>query len=169
MILKQFRQFTINGVNYTSLRDIQKSLNLTMSQIRYRQKKDPEWLVIVKGPVGVKSPKKEYYICDGVKYLTLEQAALVHGITKEGVRQRLKRPKWNWFKVVDGVQQPKPIKAPRILDTTSYYYRKKMGIPTPRIVPKKYKPRVKKTPMPRDLSEYLDAMFAKKDAKKPRK
>ena len=185
MILKQFRQYTIDGVNYTSLRDIQKSLNLTMMQITYRRKKDPNWLIVVKGPVGVKSPKKEYYIGDGVIYLTLAQAALAHGITREAVRQRVNGWKWNWFKVVDGVQQPKkPRKAQRILDKTSHYYRKKMGIPTPRPKtyqkkpkvlktpkprPKKYKPRVRKTPIPRNLNEYLDEMFAKKDAKKSRK
>ena len=139
MILKQFKQYTIDGVNYTPLRDIRESLNLTMGQIRWRRKKDPKWLVVVKGPSMVKytPPKKEYYICDGVKYLTLEQAGIAHGITKESVRKRCKANKWDWFKVVDGVQQPK--KAQRILDKTSYYYRKKMGIPTPRIVPKKYK------------------------------
>jgi hypothetical protein len=138
-----------------------------MAQISYRRKKDPNWLIVVKGPSMVKytPPKKEYYIGDGVKYLTLAEAALAHGVTREAIRQRLNRPKSNWFKVVDGVQQPKPIKAQRILDKTSYYYRKKNGIKKPR--PKKYKPRVKKTPMPRDLSEYLDAMFAKKEAKKP--
>jgi hypothetical protein len=180
MILKQFRQYTIDGVNYTSLRDIQKSLNLTMMQISYRRKKDPNWLIVVKGPVGVKTPKKEYYIGDGVKYLTMVEAARAHGITKEAVRQRVNGWKWNWFKVVDGVQQPKdPRKAPRILDTTTYYYRKKNGIKKPR--PKTYKknpkvlktpipkPRVLKTPGPRNLSEYLDEMFAKKDAKKSRK
>jgi hypothetical protein len=184
MILKQFRQYTIDGVNYTSLKDIQKSLNLTMMQIRYRRKKDPNWLIVVKGPSLVKytPPKKDYYIGDGVKYLTLAEAALAHGITKEAVRQRLKRRKWNWFKVVDGVQQPKePRKVQRILDTTTWYYRKKMGIPTPRpkthkknpynYYPPPYKTanrvvKVLKTPIPRNLSEYLDEMFAKKDAKK---
>ena len=171
MILKQFRQYTIDGVNYTSLADIQKSLNLTMMQISWRRKKDPNWLVVVKGPVGVRSPKKEYYICDGVKYLTMVEAALAHGITKEAVRQRVNGWKWDWFKVVAGVQQPKPIKAQRkyqqwlirqqpkpkpikaqrILDQTTYYYRKKMGIPTPRIVPKTYKkkPKVLNPPIPR--------------------
>jgi hypothetical protein len=178
MILKQFRQYTINGVNYTSHADIQKSLNLTATQISWRRKKDPNWLIVVKGPVGVKAPKKEYYIGDGVKYLTLAQAALAHGITKEAVRQRVNGWKWNWFKVVDGVQQPKPIKAQRILDTTTYYYRKKNGIKKPR--PKTYKKhkvlktpipklKVRKTPIPRNLNEYLDEMFAKKDAKKSRK
>ena len=168
MILKQFRQYTINGVNYTSHADIQKSLNLTREQVRYRRIKDPDWLIVVKGPSGVKAPKKEYYICDGIKYLTLTQAALAHGITKEAVRQRVKKSKWNWFKVVDGVPQPKLIKPKRILDKDGYYYKKKMGIPTPR--PKKYKKnRVRKTSMPRNLSEYLDAMFAKKEAKKSKK
>ena len=199
MILKQFRQYTINGVNYTSLRDIQKSLNLTMMQISWRRKKDPNWLVVVKGPsmVNYTPPKKEYYIGDGVKYLTLTQAGIAHGITKEAVRQRVNGWKWNWFKVVDGVQQPKPIKAQRILDQTTYYYRKKMGIPTPRIVPKtykkkpkvlnppiprpkKYKPRVKTmTPYnfnrindlqnPKEIREILDDIFAKKEAKKHKK
>jgi len=137
MILKQFRQYTINGVNYTSIKDIQKSLNLTAMQISWRRKKDPDWLVVVKGPVGVRSPKKVYYIGDGVKYSTLMQAALAHGITKEAVRRRIMGRKWDWFKVVDGVQQPKPIKAQRMLDQSTWYYRKKNGIPTPR--PKKYK------------------------------
>ena len=174
MILKQFRQYTINGVSYTSLRDIRKSLNLTHEQLRYKRKKDPNWLVVVKGPVGVKSQKKEYYIGDGVIYSTLEQAALAHGITKEAVRRRIMGRKWHWFKVVDGVQQPKVMQS---IDKTSYYYRKKNGIPTPRIVPKTYKkhpvlttpiPRSKvlTTPGPRNLSEFLDEMFAKKEAKK---
>ncbi len=137
MYLKQLRQYTINGVNYTSIKDIQKSLNLTATQISWRRKKDPGWLVVVKGPSGGRSLKKDYYIGDGVIYKTLTQAALAHGITKEAVRQRVKGRKWDWFKVVDGVQQPKPIKAQRILDQSTWYYRKKMGIPTPR--PKKYK------------------------------
>ena len=182
MILKQFRQYTIDGVNYTSMADIQKSLNLTMMQISWRRKKDPNWLVVVKGPVGVRSPKKEYYICDGVKYLTMVEAARAHGITKEAVRQRVKSSWWHWFKVVDGVQQPKVMQS---VDKTSYYYRKKNGIKKPR--PTKYKkhpvlttpipkPKVLTTPIPRskvlttpgprNLSEFLDEMFAKKEAKK---
>ena len=182
MILKQFRQYTINGVSYTSLRDIRKSLNLTHEQLRYKRKKDPNWLVVVKGPVGVKSQKKEYYIGNGVIYSTLSQAALAHGITKEAVRRRIMGRKWHWFKVVDGVQQPKVMQS---IDKTSYYYRKKNGIKKPR--PTKYKkhpvlttpipkPKVLTTPIPRskvlttpgprNLSEFLDEMFAKKEAKK---
>ena len=177
MILKQFRQYTIDGVNYTSLRDIRKSLNLTHEQLRYKRKKDPNWLVVVKGPVGVKSPKKEYYIGDGVIYSTLEQAALAHGITKEAVRRRIMGRKWHWFKVVDGVQQPKVMQS---IDKTSYYYRKKNGIKVPMHKPKKYKPRIKTmTPYnfnrinnlqkPKEIREILDDIFAKKEAKKHKK
>ena len=177
MILKQFRQYTIDGVNYTSMADIQKSLNLTMMQISWRRKKDPGWLVVVKGPVGVKAPKKEYYILDGVKYLTMVEAARAHGITREAVRQRVKSSWWHWFKVVDGVQQPKVMQS---IDKTSYYYRKKNGIKVPMHKPKKYKPRIKTmTPYnfnrinnlqkPKEIREILDDIFAKKEAKKHKK
>ena len=177
MILKQFRQYTIDGVNYTSLADIQKSLNLTMMQISWRRKKDPGWLVVVKGPVGVKAPKKEYYILDGVKYLTMVEAARAHGITREAVRQRVKSSWWHWFKVVEGVQQPKVMQS---IDKTSYYYRKKNGIKVPMHKPKKYKPRIKTmTPYnfnrinnlqkPKEIREILDDIFAKKEAKKHKK
>ena len=177
MYLKQSRQYTINGVNYTSLADIQKSLNLTMMQISWRRKKDPGWLVVVKGPVGVKAPKKEYYILDGVKYLTMVEAARAHGITREAVRQRVKSSWWHWFKVVDGVQQPKVMQS---IDKTSYYYRKKNGIKVPMHKPKKYKPRIKTmTPYnfnrinnlqkPKEIREILDDIFAKKEAKKHKK
>jgi hypothetical protein len=124
-----------------------------------------------------KSRKNIHYIGDGVEYATMEQAAVAHGITREAVRQRIKGSWWHWFKVVDGVPQPKVIHS---IDKTTFYYKKKNGIKVPIHKPKKYKPRIKTmTPYnfnrinnlqkPKEIREILDDIFAKKDAKKSRK
>jgi len=101
MILKQFRQYTIDGVNYTSHADIQKSLNLTRDQVYARKRKDPNWLKIVKGPVGVvyKNPTKVYlYIVDNQVYDTLDEIGQLFNMSREAVRKRMANPNFPTWK-----------------------------------------------------------------------
>ena len=124
-----------------------------------------------------KSRKNIHYIADGVKYASLEQAAKDHGISREAVRLRVRGCYWHWFKVVDGVMQPKVVTE---VKRTSYYFKKKNGVKISKERPKKYKTRVKtigpynsnrinNLQNPKEIKDLLADIFAKKDAKKLRK
>lgn len=124
-----------------------------------------------------KSRKNIHYIADGIEYATLAQAAFAHNITSEAARLRIRGRYWHWFKVIDGVQQPKEVLS---VDRTTYYFRKKDGVKILKERPKTYKPRVKinvpynfnrinNLQKPKEIREILAEIFAKKDAKKSRK